>query len=129
MTHQVILSLAANQCQKHNLAKARLCLGEVLSQPAFTDELWTDPVNSSRRAPYLNQLAAATTSLTLDELTQQLKAMEQRLGRTPEKRRQGIVPIDIDILRYDDQLLHQRDWQRPYVTSLLPQLPPFPPQP
>ena len=130
MNHQVILSLAANRCQKHNLAKARLSLGKVLCHPIFfTDELWTEPINSTRRDPYLNQLAAATTTMTLDELTQRLKAMERQFGRTPEKRRLGIVPIDIDVLRYDGLRLHERDWQRSYVSKLLPQLQTFPTEP
>lgn len=119
---KVLLSLAANRFQKSNLAKARQCLGEVLSDIYYTSEQWTEPLSTARRDKYLNQLAFGTTALTLDELNARLKQIETSLGRTPQKRVMGIVPIDIDILLYDGERLHQRDWQRPYVTALLEEL-------
>ena len=80
-----------------------------------------DPVPAG--APlYLNQLVAALTTLPFDLLQAALKDIEARLGRTPDLRRQGIVPIDLDILLYGDQRHHLRDWSRPYVTNLLPQV-------
>lgn len=119
---KVILSLAANRFQKSNLAKARECLSKVISNVSYTSEQWTEPMSSSRRELYLNQLAEGDTELTLDELNQRLKAIEISFGRTAQKRQLGIVPIDIDILQYGDQRLHERDWQRPYVTSLISEL-------
>ena len=119
---KVILSLAANRFQKSNLAKARECLSKVISNVSYTSEQWTEPMSSSRRELYLNQLAEGDTELTLDELNQRLKAIEFNFGRTAQKRQLGIVPIDIDILQYGDLRLHERDWQRPYVTSLISEL-------
>lgn len=120
---KVLLSLASNRFQKSNLAKARVCLSKVISQVSYTSELWTEPMSSTRHELYLNQLAVGQTDLTLDELNLQLKAIETNLGRTAQKRQLGIVPIDIDILQYEDQRLHERDWQRPYITRLLDELP------
>ena len=120
--HKVILSLAANRYQKSNLAKARQCLGEVFSDIIYTSELWTEPMSSSRHELYLNQMAEGYTELTFDELNERLKAIETSFGRTPQKRRLGIVPIDLDIMEYDGQRYHERDWQRPYITSLIGEL-------
>ena len=120
--HHVILSLAANRYQKSNLAKARQCLGELLTDLHYTEEQWTEPLSAKRRDLYLNQLAEGRTTLTLEELNRRLKQIETDFGRTPEKRQRGIVPIDLDILLYDEQRLHERDWQRPYVADLLQQL-------
>lgn len=122
MITKVILSLAANRYQKSNLARARQCLGEVLSEISFTSELWTNPMGCTRKELYLNQLVSGYTTLTMDELIQRCKAIECDFGRTAQKRRLGIVPIDIDILLYDKQRLHERDWDRPYITSLMREL-------
>lgn len=123
MTHRVIVSLASNSNQKHNLAEARRCLGEaLLHDELYSDELWTEPVGGSRPDLYLNQVVAATTTLDADSLSQQLKAIEARLGRTAEARRCGVVPIDLDLLSFDGCRFHLRDWQRPYVRDLLPQI-------
>ena len=121
--HHVIISLAANRCQKPNLAKARQCLSDVLADVVYTAELWTEPVNSPRTDLYLNQLCAATTTLPLSELNQWLKQVELRFGRTAGRRQQGIVPIDLDVLLYDGQQYHLTDWHRPYVLTLIGQLP------
>jgi 2-amino-4-hydroxy-6-hydroxymethyldihydropteridine diphosphokinase len=120
---KVILSLAANHFQKSNLAKARQCLGEVFSDVHYTTEQWTEPLSSTRHDLYLNQLAEGLTTVSLEELNRRLKQIETDFGRTPEKRQRGIVPIDLDILEYDGQRYHERDWQRPYVANLIGELP------
>ena len=122
MMHRVILSLAANRFQKSNLAKARQCLGKVFSDISYTSEMWTEPMSSSRRELYLNQLAEGYTDQTFEELNLWLKSIEKDFGRTATKRQLGIVPIDIDILEYDGKRYHEGDWQRPYVTSLIGEL-------
>ena len=76
----------------------------------------------SERPLYLNQLLSARTDLDADSLVQRLKQIECELGRNDGMRRQGLVPIDLDLLQHDDQRYHQRDWQRSYVQRLLPLL-------
>lgn len=132
--HSCIISLAANCNQKENLAEARQRLGQILFDVQYTRELWTKPVGSSVSTPtparqeenpseckYLNQLAYAHTELECDKLEQALKAMEGEMGRTDADRRQGIVRIDLDLMKYDDTRHHTQDWERPYITELLRQ--------
>jgi 2-amino-4-hydroxy-6-hydroxymethyldihydropteridine diphosphokinase len=71
---------------------------------------------------YLNQLVAATTALTVDALQTALKDIEIHLGRTDDDRRQGIVRIDLDLLQYEQQRYHLRDWDRYYVKELIVKL-------
>ncbi len=122
MKHQVILSIASNRFQSKNLSRARLCLGEVLQDLHFTSEQWTEPVNTCRRDTYLNQLATGMTEKDEDELNEWLKQTERRFGRNDAKRRLGIVTIDLDILEFDGERRHLRDWERPYVQSLISEL-------
>ena len=141
--HSCIISLAANCNQKENLAEARQRLGQILFDVQYTRELWTKPVGSSVSTPtparqeenhseyqqeenpseckYLNQLAYAHTELECDKLEQALKAMEREMGRTDADRRQGIVRIDLDLMKYDYTRHHTVDWERPYITELLRQ--------
>ena len=120
MCHRVILSLATNRFQAKNLCRARQCLEEVLADIQYTNELWTEPVgNCSRHDTYLNQLAQGTTTLDEQQLNEWLKQTELSFGRTEQKRRLGIVPIDLDILEYDGIRRHLRDWERQYVKQLI----------
>jgi 2-amino-4-hydroxy-6-hydroxymethyldihydropteridine diphosphokinase len=125
--------LGSNYEQANNLSEARECLSRLFADIRYSSELWTEPIGNKKKpvcpegqtgedvyyALYLNQLAEATTSLSPEEINLQLKAIESALGRTPVLRQRGIVPIDLDLLLYDDQRFHERDWQRPYVTRLL----------
>jgi len=57
--------------------------------------------------------------MTPEQVTEALKQTEIRMGRTNEDRRQGIVRIDLDLMRYDDQRHHVKDWERDYIKKLL----------
>ena len=123
MTHRVIISLAANRFQVKNLSRARCCLEEILSDLHYTAEHWTEPVgNGSRHDAYLNQLASGITGLDEEQLSARLKEVERSFGRNEAKRRLGIVPIDLDILEFDGERRHLKDWERPYVKELLIEL-------
>ena len=118
--HEVIISLASNENQETNLVKAREQLTQLLTEVHFTSAIWTEPVNSSRKEPYLNQLCKGTTAFGEGLLCEVLKETEKRIGRI--KNEDGIVAIDLDLLAYDRQQHHLRDWNRDYVKNLLSEL-------
>lgn len=120
--HSVLISLASNNEQEKNLSEARKALTQVLISPDYTPAVWTEPYGKKEGALYLNQLVSAQTDLDNDELNGRLKDIEKTQGRDDEARRQGLVPIDLDLLLYDQQRFHLRDWQRPYIQQLLPKL-------
>ena len=123
--HSILISLASNHEQEKNLSEVRKALAQVLVSTVYSPAIWTEPfnMNFTPHTPppsmYLNQLVSAQTSLDADELILRMKDMELVQGRDEEARRQHIVPIDLDLLQYDTQRFHLRDWQRPYVRQLL----------
>ena len=123
MNHQVILSLAANRFQTKNLSRARRCLEEILTDVRYTSEHWTQPLGrATRRDVYLNQLASGSTQMDEVSLNTWLKNVEVNFGRNEQKRRLGIIPIDLDILQFDGERRHEKDWERPYVKELIDEL-------
>ena len=118
--HQIIISLASNKDQEAHMAAAREQLVQLLTEAHFTSAIWTEPINSIRKEPYLNQLCQGTTALGDGLLCEVLKETEKRLGRTHNE--DGIVTIDLDLLQYDGQRHHLRDWDRNYVKDLLKEL-------
>ena len=118
--HSVIISLASNENQEANLAKAREQLTQLMTEVHFTSAIWTEPVNSIRKEPYLNQLCKGTTAFSDGLLGEVLKEMEKRIGRIHNE--DGIVAIDLDLLQFDGQKHHLRDWNRDYVKNLLNEL-------
>lgn len=120
--HSVIISLASNHDAKQNLNEARRCLAQIFSNIKYSDELLTDPINAKREDKYLNQLAQFESAFDAEQINSRLKVVEQQIGRTDEDRQQGIVRIDLDLLQHDEQRYHLKDWERPYVQKLLPEL-------
>jgi len=127
----VIISLGSNENQEANLAKAREQLTQLLAEVHFTSASWTEPVGASadnvqssifniQSKKYLNQLCKGTTAFGEGLLCEVLKETEKRIGRT--KNEDGIVAIDLDLLAYDDQRHHLKDWSRDYVKNLLNEL-------
>lgn len=118
--HQVIICLASNIDQKRHLEAAREQLSLLLKDLYFTSEHFTEPIHSLRREPYLNQLCKGKTTFGSNLMCEVLKEIEKRLGRT--RNEDGIVTIDLDLLQYDEQRFHLRDWERSYVKDLLNEL-------
>ena len=115
--HEVIISLGSNENQEENLTKAREQLTQLMTEVHFTSAICTEPINSSRKEPYLNQLCKGTTAFSEGLLCEVLKETEKRIGRI--KNEDGIVVIDLDLLEYDGQQHHLRDWSRDYVKRLI----------
>ena len=120
MEHEVIISLASNMNQEANLAKAREQLTQLLTEVHFTSAIWTTPINSIRKEPYLNQLCKGSTAFGTGLLEEVLKEAEKRIGRKHNE--DGIVAVDLDLLQYDGQRYHLRDWDRNYVKDLINEL-------
>ena len=118
--HHVIISLASNHHQEAALAAAREQLTQLLTEIKFTSAIWTEPIGSIRKEPYLNQLCKGSTALGDGLLGEVLKETERRLGRTHNE--DGIVVLDLDLLEYDGVRHHLRDWGRNYVKDLINEL-------
>lgn len=71
---------------------------------------------------YVNSVAKGQTSLAADDIRRELKEYERNMGRTPEAKAQGIVPIDLDLLTIGNIILKPKDLQQEYVLRGLREL-------
>ena len=106
---KITISLGSNTEQEQHIEEAIERLKTVFSDITFTQPQWTDPIGvvSDR---YLNCLANFTTSLSLQQLVQQLKDIETAMGDTHENHKQGIVLIDLDVIKYGDREVKKIAW-------------------
>ena len=51
-----------------------------------------------------------------------LKNIEIECGRTDASKSEGIIPMDIDVLKYGDNTEHVEDWQRDYIKILIKEI-------
>ena len=113
MKHRVIIALGSNCRQAAHIHWASERLTFLLDDCRLSRMLWTADIKGSGRW-YMNRLATGYTELSVDDLQQLLKQTEAETGRTHE-----MVTIDLDLLLYDEQHYHEKDWQRPYVASII----------
>jgi len=113
MLHRVIIAIGSNSRQNAHIQWASQRLLMLIAHPVFSKMLWTHDNKGSSRM-YMNRLVTGTCDMTVDEIEQKLKEIEQETGRTREE-----VTIDLDLMSYDDVRYHLRDWPRPYIQQLI----------
>lgn len=112
MKHQVIIALGSNYLQSVHIQWASERLATMLDECQLSRSLWSADIKGSGKM-YQNRLAYGTTDLSAEELQQILKQIEAETGRTKEK-----VTIDLDLMQYDKERYHEKDWQRSYIKKL-----------
>ena len=119
--HHAIIALASNHEAEKNLFEARRCLEQILFDIHYSECKRSQAFGNKSQGDYYNQLLFGTTDLSVEQLIEALKQIEINMGRTQTAREQGIVCIDLDLMLYDEQRYHLRDWERPYIQCLLSQ--------
>ncbi|MDE6649890.1 MAG: 2-amino-4-hydroxy-6-hydroxymethyldihydropteridine diphosphokinase [Muribaculaceae bacterium] len=59
---------------------------------------------------YMNAVVKGSTSLTPRELENMCKEYEISMGRDDSARKAGNVPVDIDLVVYDNRILRKKDF-------------------
>ena len=113
MKHEVIIAFGSNYRQAAHIHWSSERLAWLLDECRLSRVLWTADIKGSGKW-YMNRLAAGCTELSADDLQQLLKQTEAETGRTKE-----VVTIDLDLLQYDSQRYHEKDWQRNYVSAII----------
>jgi 2-amino-4-hydroxy-6-hydroxymethyldihydropteridine diphosphokinase len=113
MTHRILIALGSNYLQAAHLQWAVQRLSQFVTEMHLSRSLWTPDIKGSGMM-YMNQLVMGTTTLSAAALEQELKTSEKATGRTKQQ-----VTIDLDLMRYDDERFHLRDWPRPYIQQLI----------
>ncbi len=95
------------------LARARRGLARVARIEASSGP-YPAADDTGRGADYLNEVLAIDTDLTLDELESAAAGLERAAGRTPDSRRLGVMPLDIDVVVWRGEKGRPYDFTRPY---------------
>ncbi|MDE6647678.1 MAG: 2-amino-4-hydroxy-6-hydroxymethyldihydropteridine diphosphokinase [Prevotella sp.] len=111
--HAVLISIGSNSRQSAHVQWASQRLSLLLGSVRLSRVIWTRDVKGTG-AFYMNRLVSGTTTLSVVQIEQKLKELEAATGR-----REGTVTLDLDLMQYDDERRHLRDWPRPYIQQLI----------
>lgn len=112
----IIIALGSNSRQAVHIEWASQRLATLFADVRMSRKLWTHDVKGSGRM-YMNRLMKATTSLGAEEINTLLKQLEKEVQRTHDE-----VTIDLDLMQYDSEQYHPKDWPRPYIQQLIPDI-------
>lgn len=118
----ILLSIGSNTFAKSNIDKAQRMLTRLFPGILFSEPILSEPDNEKYLFLFRNVLATVVTPQKPDEIIEKIKQTERAVGRTPKDKYLGKVIIDIDLIRYNDEILRPIDYQRAYVQQLLPTL-------
>ncbi|WP_321517362.1 2-amino-4-hydroxy-6-hydroxymethyldihydropteridine diphosphokinase [uncultured Bacteroides sp.] len=120
--HICIISIGSNANRNNNIKLAQKQLSLYFPDIRFGTEQDTLPVGMCNPAHFTNQLAKASTSLTIEEVKNIFKRIESQAGRLSEDKKNEIVKLDIDLLMYDSFVLKESDMKRDFIITELKEL-------
>ncbi len=116
MMNKVVVSLGSNSTDRAERMSAALeWLASGLQQQRDSG-VYETPEFSGRYPDYLNCVASGFTPLDFYTLNSRLKEYERASGRTPASKVTGIVPIDLDIVVFNGEVLRPGEFSRDYFT-------------
>ena len=113
---QALVSLGANTPDKREqLARTIEAIASIARIEAQTPIYDTPAEGSVATKPYANALLLIDTPDSYEALRATFKEWETAAGRTPMSKQQGIIPLDIDIISWDNTILKERDMEFEYM--------------
>ena len=123
ISHWAVIAVGSNNDAAENVEKAVCIMREHLDILKMSRQLNTEPIGMPQGTPaFVNMIVICHCDIDTDHLTALLKKIERQCGNTPEKRKHGIVSVDLDLLMFDDIKFHLSDWNRWYIKQLTEEL-------
>ncbi len=119
MHNKLIISLGSNLDSEMNISLANRLLCQYFQLITFSESVYTEPLDLPGSNPFLNQVAIAYSPLYADDIRSIFKQIESQLGRNSGSKFSGKIPIDIDLLQWNDEILKPSDLKRDYISDAL----------
>lgn len=126
MNNKAIISIGSNRDRTANIKKVTEILQANYPGSRFSTPEITDPIDLPEGSKaFLNLVGMIPTNLKRDEFVAQLKEIEEELGRDPDDDEEGIIPMDLDLIEWNDEVVKPRDFVRAYVIAGLEEIDEF----
>lgn len=83
-------------------------------QNVKVSSIYDTPALNGIDSNYFNAVLVATTNMSLEETTKVLKQWEVSCGRTSKSKLIGSIPIDLDVVIWNGEVLRERDYSCRY---------------
>lgn len=120
--NSVIIGLGSNIDPEKNINTSRLLLKQHYRVLAESNFVTTKPFGYFNQPNFINGAVLIETEKNQDILKEELKQMEQDLGRQTSNFKYGPRTIDLDIIIWNQSIIDQDVYQRDYLRNSIDQL-------
>lgn len=106
-----IIMLGSNSNPDQNLEIAKEKLSEYFELVTQSARIITKPYGKNYKYDFHNESVKLLSVDTAEETKILFKQIEKEIGRNPENKLQGIMPIDIDLIFWNETLVNE-DYNR-----------------
>lgn len=123
MKHNVfIVGIGSNSFDRESQMKKTIEFITNSFENIYVSEIYETPAENGKDAPYINAVLVATTEKEMVDVNAIIKQWECNCGRTTMSKLEGIIPIDIDIVTWNEDVVRPKDFSKTYFTKGLLQL-------
>ena len=120
--HVCLVCLGSNVDGIFHLKNAHAALMQFFYKVEMGNQITTPAEGDVIQPDYINQAARFVTDLAPHDVILLLKQIEKDNGRKAEDKLRGRVPLDIDLLMYDEEVLKPLDMNKTYVQRAIQSL-------
>lgn len=114
MMNKIVLSIGSNcDVRSQQMSTCIEWLTKLMNN-IVVSHIYETPALNGVDNSYLNAVVMGYVCQDYDELRLRLKQYEKECGRTPESKNKGVIPIDIDIVIWNDEILKKQDFNQSY---------------
>lgn len=113
-TVEVVISVGSNCGDRYKNVEECIRRINPLFDKFRSSHIYATPDCHGGVRNYMNAVVVGYTSIGQQELELVFKDIEKEMGRDEKARIAGDVPIDIDVVVYDRQILRESDYRREF---------------
>jgi 2-amino-4-hydroxy-6-hydroxymethyldihydropteridine diphosphokinase len=109
--NDIVICIGSNTADRAQIIEKTVeTLGGMLSNMRKSD-VYECESHSGIGNSYFNTVIQGGTTLSYEQLHAATKQMERDMGRTPQSKITGVMPLDIDIVLCNDEVIHPQDYE------------------
>ena len=120
--HEVVISIGSNIDPHSNIKKALLVLKDFIQIQKVSELIITKPIGITDQPDFVNGALKCFTFQSREELIQQLKAIEDLLGRDRSRPKFGPREIDLDIVAWNGEIVDTDYFSRDFLKTVVDQV-------
>jgi len=122
MIHECIIGIGSNIDPEQNIAAALFFLRQDQDLISVSSLVKTSPIGIPDQPDFLNGAARVYTSMELAEFRGYVKNVEDQLRRDRTAPKFGPRTIDLDIVKWDDQIIDQDYYNRDFLRAAVDEI-------